>query len=57
VIGYALRLAGNIGLSKDFGPNVKAYWERLQAREGYQRALAAEQRAGVEQNVAPWVRA
>jgi len=56
VIGYALRLAGNIGLAKDFGPNVKAYWERLQAREGYQRALAAEQRAGVEQNVAPWVR-
>jgi glutathione S-transferase len=56
VIGYALRLAGTIGLSRDFGPNVKAYWERLQAREGYQRALAAEQRAGVEQNVAPWVR-
>ncbi len=57
VIGYALRLADSIGLSKDFGPNVNAYWERLQAREGYQRALAAEQRAGVEQNVAPRVRA
>ena len=25
-IGYALRLAGNIGLAKDFGPNVAAYW-------------------------------
>ena len=56
VIGYALRLADSIGLSKDFGPHVRAYWERLQAREGYQRAVAAEQRAGVAQNVAPRVR-
>ena len=30
-IGYALRLAENIGLAKDFGPNVAAYWARLQA--------------------------
>ena len=57
VIGYALRLADSIGLSKDFGPHVRAYWERLQARDGYQRAVAAEQHAGVAQNVAPRVRA
>ena len=56
VIGYALRLASSIGLAKDFGPGVAAYWARLQAREGYQRALAAEQRAGVEQNVASRIR-
>src|ERR1700690_3747163 len=56
VIGYALRLADNIGLAKDFGPNVTAYWQRLQTRDGYQRAVAIEQRAGVEQNVAPRVR-
>ena len=55
-IGYALRLAGTIGLAKDFGPNVAAYWARLQARDGYRRAVAAEQKAGVEQNVAPRVR-
>src|SRR3954466_10594553 len=55
--GYALRLAGNIGLAKDFGPNVAAYWARLQQRDGYQRALAAEQKAGIEQNIAPRVRA
>ena len=36
VNGYALRLAGNIGLAKDFGPNVAAYWARLQERDGYQ---------------------
>ena len=52
-IGYALRLADNIGLAKDFGPNVAAYWQRLQRRDGFQRALAAEQRAGVEQKVSP----
>ena len=57
VIGYALRLADTIGLSKDFGPNAAAYWARLQQREGYQRAVAAECRAGQEQNVAPRVRA
>jgi glutathione S-transferase len=57
VIGYALRLASSIGLAKDFGPNVAAYWQRLKARDGYQRALAAEKRAGVEQNVAPRIRA
>ena len=56
VIGYALRLADSIGLSKDFGPNVAAYWARLQQREGYQRAREAERRAGVEQNVAPRMR-
>ena len=51
-IGYALRLAENIGLSKDFGPNVSAYWQRLQARDGYQRAVAAETLAGEQQKVA-----
>jgi glutathione S-transferase len=57
VIGYALRLADSIGLAKDFGPNVAAYWKRLQQREAYQRAIAAERKAGVEQNIAPRVRA
>ena len=52
VIGYALRLAENIGLAKDFGPNVAAYWQRLQARDGYKRAVAAETLAGEQQKVA-----
>lgn len=56
-IGYALRLAESIGLSKDFGPNAAAYWQRLQAREGYRCALASEQHAGIAQNVKPRVRA
>jgi len=52
VIGYALRLAETIGLAKDFGPHVAAYWQRLQARDGYKRAVAAENLAGEQQKVA-----
>ncbi|MBR0778037.1 glutathione S-transferase family protein [Bradyrhizobium diazoefficiens] len=57
VIGFALRLAETTGLAKEFGPNVAAYWARLQQREGYIRAVAAERKAAVEQNVAARVRA
>ena len=56
VIGYALRLAETIGLSKDFGPNVAAYWQRLQARDGFNRAVSAENLAGEQQKVAPRAR-
>jgi glutathione S-transferase len=52
VIGYALRLADTIGLAGDFGPHVAAYWQRLQQRDGYRRAVAAELCAGDEQKVA-----
>src|SRR5436305_13549661 len=51
-VGYALRLAERIGLAKDFGPHAAAWWQRLQARDAYQRAVAAETRAGEEQKVA-----
>jgi glutathione S-transferase len=50
-VGYALRLAENIGLAKDFGPNVAAYWQRLQARDGYRRAVEAETLASEQQKV------
>jgi glutathione S-transferase len=52
VIGFALLLAEKIGLGKDFGPNVIAYWQRLQQRDGFKRAVAAEDLAGEQQNVA-----
>ena len=51
-VGYALRLAENIGLAKDFGPNVSAYWQLLQVRDGFRRAVEAENLAGEQQNVA-----
>lgn len=46
-VGYALLLAGVLKLDAHFGPNVAAYWQRLQAREGFQRARQA-QRVGAE---------
>src|SRR6202162_5739734 len=49
VIGYALRLADSLGLSGQFGPAVAAYWQRLQARQGFRRAVAAEKLAGEQQ--------
>jgi hypothetical protein len=36
-----------------FGPAVAAYWQRLQARQGFRRAVAAEKLAGEQQKVAP----
>src|ERR1700759_2920494 len=57
VIGYAGWLASIFVRARDFGPNVAAYWARLQQRDGFKRAVAAEQKAGAEQNVAPRVRA
>jgi glutathione S-transferase len=50
-IGYALRLAGGIGLDDHFGPNVAAYRERLQQREGYARALRVERAAAARAGI------
>ena len=51
-VGYALLLAERLGLSSDFGPAVAAYWQRLQARAAFSRAVAAENLAGAQQKVA-----
>ncbi len=49
--GYALRLSENLGLAKDFGPNVAAYWSRLQARDGFKRAVMSERQAARDQGI------
>lgn len=51
-VGYALLLADRIGLAKDFGPAVAAYWQRLQQRDGFSRTMEAEAMAGEAQNAA-----
>lgn len=51
-VGYALLLADRIGLARDFGSAVAAYWQRLQQRDGFRRALKAEALAGEQQNAA-----
>jgi len=55
VVGYALWLAVRIGLGRDFGPNVAAYWQCLQQRDGYKRALVAEDSEAERQKIAPGV--
>jgi glutathione S-transferase len=44
-VGYALLLSHHNGLSEKLPDAVRAYWTRLQAREGFQRADAAQREA------------
>lgn len=51
-VGYALLLAETVGLSARFAPQTAAYWARLQARDGFRRAKAAQAREAEAQGVA-----
>lgn len=42
-VGFALMLASDLKLDERFGPETARYWARLQARDGFQRALAAQE--------------
>lgn len=50
-VGYALLLAQHLGLNTRFKPAIQSYWQRLQAREAFQRAMAAQQAAAIAQGV------
>lgn len=50
-VGYALFLAGFLGLTERFAPPVLGYWERLRSRPGFARAIDAQHRAAVAQGV------
>lgn len=50
-VGYALMLASCLGLAERFTPSVSAYWERLQLRGAYGRALRAQEAAALAQGV------
>ena len=50
-VGYAVFLAGLVGLAEQFGPATAAYSKRLQAREAFQRALASQEAAALAQGV------
>jgi len=43
-VGYALLLAERLDLLGGLAPSLIAYWARLQERDGFRRALAAERR-------------
>lgn len=51
-VGYALMLGGFLGLVDRFPPAVRAYWARLQQRDGFVRAMAAQHAAAAAQGVA-----
>ena len=55
-VGYALMLADELDLVSRFPPAVAAYWERLQQRDGFRRALAAQHEAALAQGVSLAVR-
>ncbi len=50
-VGYALLLAEHLGLKPRFTPAVLGYWERLRARDGFQRALRSQEKAALEQGI------
>jgi glutathione S-transferase len=52
-VGYALMLASYLALDASFAPEVTAYWQRLRQRDGFLRALAAQERAAAAQGVDP----
>ena len=52
-VGYALLLASHVGLAERFKPPVAAYWERLQRRPAFRRALGVEREAALAQGVSP----
>jgi len=52
-VGYALMLAEHLGLHERFTPSVAAYWQRLRGRDGFARAMRAQEAAAIKQAVSP----
>ena len=50
-VGYALMLATHLGLAPQFSEAVGRYWDRLQQRPAFQRALQAQRQAALDQGV------
>ncbi len=50
-VSYALQLATSLGLHERFPQHAAAYWARLQTRDGFLRAKAAQKAAGEAQGV------
>ena len=50
-VGYALLLAEHLGLAQQFPEAVAHYWQRLQARDAFQGALAIQHQAALDQGV------
>lgn len=53
-VGYALMLAHNIGNTEEIGPRAVAYWQRLQARDGFKAAMTAQEKAAADAKTGKW---
>lgn len=51
-VAYALMLADNLGMDSEFGPNTAAYWQRIQQRTAFRRALESQEEAATAQGIA-----
>ena len=38
-------------MENEFGPNTRAYWERVQQRDAFKRALESQQEAATAQGI------
>lgn len=52
-VSYALQLAQHLGLAEQFPPAVMDYWQRMQARAAFGRALQVQHQAALDQGVDP----
>jgi glutathione S-transferase len=52
-VGYALLSARHLGLVSRFTPAVAAYWQRLQERDAFVRAMRVQDEAARAQGVSP----
>lgn len=50
-VAYALMLAENLNMENEFGPNTRAYWERVQQRDAFKRALESQEEAATVQGI------
>jgi glutathione S-transferase len=50
-VGYAVQLAGHLGLDRVFSEPVQRYWAALRQRPAFRRALQAQHDAALEQGV------
>lgn len=50
-VGYALMLADYLELSGSFRPATANYWHRLKERPAFLRAICAQERSAIEQQV------
>jgi glutathione S-transferase len=50
-VAYALMLGEYLGFTDRFPAAVRAYWERMQQREGFRRALAVQRAEALRQGV------